>query len=604
MQNKQKGLKGKMEDRKGLEPTGSEATGAAPRIVRELLRTPLFKDLIITSLNDEGSDPRELVRTLVWEDSGFTLGVLGKLPQGIGFLAAFLDELAIQLQNVPPEILREFVFLLGENIDKEAIASLPQSFAPLLDTLLWEDPESRTRLKEGVFEAVSALLRLATGVLERSGPDEPGAAEAVPVFPDSEALGELITALFRWLGKAVGTDEASIQLIREKKISFTKEVLETADFGVIRQALADRHQANRPVTENLISLLISDPVRFASLFKMLSTLLNWLFNILGTALASLEYPGEILASAVLNLIGDLETAEVSNLLNSACLLIKRLHEGSLILGGEEPLFRPVFRNFLEGVLDDLDESTVAAALQALLEDSEVIISVSTDLLLQKPELLKELFPALLLGISALERGVIYVFNQINQLPPEACRCLGKEIEEKVDFREIGALLNALTATVNRILSENPELLETILSRVYRSVDHGEITSLGKTLLAQGLAFARKEELLSITPERAGEAVNVLLGLLNRELGRDPQTLQKTVNSYLAQVNYEQLDTAVASTAALLMGSMEAIPQFAEFVMKWLFEIIRAVLRTALSPKNWGRLFRSAKKKNGKRRRSK
>ncbi len=593
-----------MEDRKGLEPTGSEATGAAPRIARELLRTPLFKDLIISSLNSAGSDPRELVRTLVWEDSAFTLGTLGRLPQGIGYLAAFLDELAIQLQNVPPEILREFVSLLGESIDKEAIASLPQSFAPLLDALIWEDPENRTRLKEGVFEAVSALLRLTTGVLERSGPDEPGAAEPVPVFPDSEALGELITALFKWLGSAVGTDEASIQLIREKKISFTKEVLETADFGVIRQALADRHQANRPVTENLISLLIADPVRFASLFKMLSTLLNWLFNILGTALASLEYPGEILASAVLNLISDLETAEVSNLINSACLLIKRLHEGSLLLGGEEPLFRPVFRNFLEGVLDDLDESTVAAALQALLEDSEVIISVSTDLLLQKPELLKEIFPALLLGINALERGVIYFFNHVNQLPPEAFQRLGREIEEKVDFREIGALLNALTVTVNRMLTENPVLLETILSRIHNSLDHEELTSLGKTLLMQGLAFVRKEELLSITPERAGETVNALLGLLNQELDRDPQKLQRTVNSYLAQVDYEQLDTAVASSADLLAGSMEAIPQLSEFVMNWLFEIIRAVLKTALSPKNWGRLFRSAKKKNEKRRRAK
>ncbi len=262
-----------MEDRKGLGPTGSEAAGAAPRIARELLRTPLFKDLIVTSLNDAGSgNPRELVKTLIWEDSAFTLGVLGKLPQGIGYLAAFLDELGQQLQNVPPEILKEFVFLIGENLDKEAIASVPRSFAPLLNKLLWEDPENRTRLKEGAFEAVSALMRLLTGFLGKDGVAETGETEPAPVYPDPEALGELITALFRWLGKAVGTDDHSIELIREKKIAYTREVLETADFGVIRQALADRARANRPVTENLLSLLISDPVRFASLFKMLSTL--------------------------------------------------------------------------------------------------------------------------------------------------------------------------------------------------------------------------------------------------------------------------------------------------------------------------------------------
>lgn len=591
-----------MEDRKGLGPTGSEASGAAPRIARELLRTPLFKDLIVTSLNDAGSgNPRELVKTLIWEDSAFTLGVLGKLPQGIGYLAAFLDELGQQLQNVPPEILKEFVFLIGENLDKEAIASVPRSFAPLLNKLLWEDPENRTRLKEGAFEAVSALMRLLTGFLGKDGVAETGETEPAPVYPDPEALGELITALFRWLGKAVGTDDHSIELIREKKIAFTREVLETADFGVIRQALADRARANRPVTENLLSLLISDPVRFASLFKMLSTLLNTLFNILGTAIASLEYPPEILASAVMNLLSDLETAEISKLVNSVSLLIKRIHEGSLILGREEPLFRPVFRNLLEGVLDDLDESTVAAALQALLEDSEVIISVSADLMLQKPELLKKTFPALLLGLNAALRGAVYLLTQINQLPPEAYRRLGRELEEKADFREIGALINALIGMVNRILAENPELPEMILTRIHRTIDHEALKSLGGTLLMNGLSFVRKEELFKITPETAGTAINALLALLNQELERDPQKLQKTVNSYLGQVDYAQLDATVTSSAALLAGTMEANPQFAGFVMNWFFTIVRAVIKTVLKPKNWGRLFRSAKKKNGKRR---
>ena len=594
-----------MEDRKERGPAGSKEAGAAPGIARELLRTPLFKELILTSLGEGGSeDPRELAKTVVWEDSAFTLGLLGKLPQMIGYWADFLDELGRQLQNVPPETLREFVSVLGENLDLEALASVPKSFVPLLDTLLWEDPESRTRLKEGASGAVSVLLRLTADILSRNGAAESGKGGAAPVYPDPEALGGLITALFRSLGEAVGTDAPSIQLLREEKISFTKEVLETADFGVIRQALADRAAANRPVTENLVSLLIADPVRFASLFKMLTTLFNTLFNILGTAFASLEYPGEILASAVLNLLSELETAEISNLVNSLCRLVEKLHEGSLILGREEPLFRPVFRNFLEGVLDDLDEGAVAAALQALLEDSEVIISESTDLILQKPELLKELFPALLLGINALGRGTVYLLNQIGRLPPETYRRLGKELEEKAEFQELGMLISALAAMINRMLTENPGLLETALSRIYRSVDHEEIKALGGTLLVQGFAFAGKEGLLNVPPESAGAAVNSLLGLLNRELGRDPQKLQETFNSYLAQVDYEQLDTAVAGTAGLMAGTMEANPQFAEFVMNWLFEIIRAVLRTVFSPKNWGRLFRSAKKKNGKRRRAK
>lgn len=592
-----------MEDRNGIEPAGHEAAGAGPRIARELLRTPVFKDLIISGLNsDDAEDPRELVRALLWEDAGFTFGILGHLPKKINSLVAFLDELGIQLQILPPEMLREFISQLGNNLDREAFRSLPRSYAPLLNALLWEDPEKRAQLRRGVHETMSALMRLAADAL-RGGEEARLGADTAPEYPDPQALGELITALFRWLGEAAGKDPAVIRASSDKKIAFIHEVLDSADFGVIRQTLVHRAQANRPVKEALLGLLIGDPVRFANLFKLLSTAFNGLFNTLATAVSSLDYPSEILASAVFNLVEDLETAEIAALVNSLCRFIGKLHEGSLILGRDEPLFRPVLRNLMEGVLGEIDAEALAGALQALLEDSEVILTVTADVLLQTPGLLGKVFPALLLGLNALLRGAVHFINRLEQLPPETFRRLGRELKEKADLEEVGALLNALVAMLNRVLNENPDLLETTLSRLYRSLDKEGLRSLGGSLLSGGLDFARGEALFGLTPQTAGDATNALLTSYNLKVDQDRKILQETLNTYLGRLDYGQLDQAVANTAALLGEGLEANPQFTEFVMKWLFTIMRAVIKIALSPKNWGRLFRSAEKKNGKRRQS-
>jgi len=55
--------------------------GLAARVLRELVRTPAFRELV--KLNLAETDPeraRELVRTLLWEDPNLSLSAAGVTP--------------------------------------------------------------------------------------------------------------------------------------------------------------------------------------------------------------------------------------------------------------------------------------------------------------------------------------------------------------------------------------------------------------------------------------------------------------------------------------------------------------------------------------------
>ena len=145
-------------EEKRFKPGKTGEISAGPRIMRQLLRTPMFKDL--AALSVDAKDPesaRELARTLLWEDAAFSFGMLGGLPQDINILLAFLDEIGIQLHHVPPELLQQFVTEMAAKIDREALKALPETYAPLLKTLIWEDAERRAKYKNGWFRGTECL---------------------------------------------------------------------------------------------------------------------------------------------------------------------------------------------------------------------------------------------------------------------------------------------------------------------------------------------------------------------------------------------------------------------------------------------------------------
>ena len=83
---------------------------AADRILRELIRTPKFKESIIIVLNS--IDPpaaRSLVRTLFWQDPGLLMSLMGSLPALINVGSEALAEVAAQMNTMPMPLLQDFL---------------------------------------------------------------------------------------------------------------------------------------------------------------------------------------------------------------------------------------------------------------------------------------------------------------------------------------------------------------------------------------------------------------------------------------------------------------------------------------------------------------
>jgi hypothetical protein len=459
------------------------------RNLEELLRTPAVKDQLIAHLEYlEPEKARELIKILLWSDSAFSFGMLGQLSRSLNFTVAFFDELGQQLQKIPPHLLREFAAEMIRTVDLESIRALPRAYAPLLVT-----------------------LNLAAG----EGPEE-------------------------------------IRQNQERKIRLLQEAIRAADFGKIRKGLTKQAEVNYPVIESVVATMVSDPVIFANLINILPPLLNNLLKGTARTLEVIDFPPEILASAVFNLIDKLDAEELGAIINNLSSLINKLHEGSAVLGQPEPRFRSVMQSFLEKGLLNLDEKEAAAALTALGEDLEVLCRAISDTVVQKPELLEEICPALLQGLGAGMRGLTYMLEQLDNLPSKSLPNLTRGLESSV-FTEGPKLVNALTVLGNRIMAENPVFLEKVLGELSQSLDRAETAKI----------------------------LNSCLLSYNRRLTEEQDQLKGKGSLYLEQLDQEELSRALLLTSGRLSETLAGNPRLSRVLLKSFFRILGGAIRGAL-----------------------
>jgi hypothetical protein len=184
--------------------TGVEQSGALPRVMRELIRTPVFRELL--KLNLQESPPgtaAELARTVLWEDVDVTLSLLGSSPQAVNFLSEFLVETGRQFQNFPAEVLQIFIRQMGEKVDVESLQALPGAVSPVIDTLLWSDPAAVQGLHNLLAAVANASLWGASGMLSRLEEAPPTSGKRTSL--DAEAVAELINSGARSLSKAAAS---------------------------------------------------------------------------------------------------------------------------------------------------------------------------------------------------------------------------------------------------------------------------------------------------------------------------------------------------------------------------------------------------------------
>jgi len=110
----------------------------AGTLLKELISKPALKDDLRAVLKSmDGPDAgRELVKTFLWQDIEFSLGLMGGLPLIANALIRIFDELLAQLgDKFSPELLRGFIASLLEDIDTATLGQAIKRLHPLLDTL-------------------------------------------------------------------------------------------------------------------------------------------------------------------------------------------------------------------------------------------------------------------------------------------------------------------------------------------------------------------------------------------------------------------------------------------------------------------------------------
>jgi hypothetical protein len=111
---------------------------SANTFLKELLKKPSIKDdvrAVLKSMDDPDAG-RELVRTFLWQDVEFSLGVLSGLPAIANVLIRAFDEILEQVDDkFAPELLHGFVESILAEIDTETLGKAMRKLRPIVENL-------------------------------------------------------------------------------------------------------------------------------------------------------------------------------------------------------------------------------------------------------------------------------------------------------------------------------------------------------------------------------------------------------------------------------------------------------------------------------------
>ncbi len=172
--------------------------GAGARVLREIIRTPAFLEMIKT--NSQGLDPaeaRELVRAFLWEDPELSLSMVGTVPELVNYLAAAVLELGRQMNNFPGGLLEQYVEQAAAEIDLDVFRQYPEVFGPLLENM-----GGYRAAAAGFGAAVNATARFVTRAAKRNPDFVRDAVSGVDWREIGRAAFAVARSLARWLLQA------------------------------------------------------------------------------------------------------------------------------------------------------------------------------------------------------------------------------------------------------------------------------------------------------------------------------------------------------------------------------------------------------------------
>jgi hypothetical protein len=525
---------------------------AAPGVLREILRTPAFRELIRIQLGGvDGGTGRELVRTLVEEEVELPLDLASCSPAAVDAAVAAAVEVGRRLSGLPDPLLRAYVQDIVDDLDAHAARELPRVWGPMLVRTL---PFATAVLAEAV-EGVARSL------------DEPGLrAEVVTEILeglDAARVGSAINALSALV---IHVQADAPDVIAGADV--VGRLMDGVDSGKLRKAATSLSGLGRDAALAAVERGLGDPVVLANTVVALAPLVNDGLAVAAGLLDRLELPDELLASAVLGLIDDIDGRTLGRIATGAAAAINGMHAGSLTLGATEPAFRATMADLLDEVLQTLDGATVARAVVALGEDGETLSAVLADWIRRDPAVLRAWAATAAQTGAPLVRGATSVVREVNALGDEPLAAATASFADAAEPREVAHLVNELAALTLRL--QQPRTEPALLRGLVTELDLGRLGEAAATLADQ-LARAGAEHPQvrdALAPRAVGTRINRLLRRFNRYMEHEfeDNALLQVVDT----VDPVELEQAWRNVLGLLTGTAVSSA-----------ELVRAVVRPAV-----------------------
>ncbi len=501
-------------------------------IVRELLRTPAFRELVKSNLQaatDE--DARQLAHTLIWEDVDVSLGAASRLSLVVNSLIQVLGELNGLLEQASPRVRRAFFARLAEEMDGEALKEQAVRLLENLHVLLWEDEQ----IKAGVGGWLAGLANHGLAQLARMHEQDP------------RRLAEPLRAV---LG----------------------EILPRLDFGLVRRGVTAMADSTAEVLPAALERVAGDSVLLANLLAALPSVVNAALATAGRAVAAADMPGEVLASTVFNLIQKVDTESLATLVDALGANLLALHSGSLVLGRHEPHLRAVLTGFGQDVLARVDHGRLADVAVALGEDAGTISRVAADLLLRDPELAGTVVSAYLGAAQAAAAGAADAMAGLGRLSD---RDLDRVVDRlrDVDPTRASRLLNEAAALAWRVLERDPDLGSRAAQQALDALDTETLGRVASRLLVPAL----RARLAALSPRQAGRAVGAGLSRVADALERDPTLVRDAVDAALKDMDPERTRRLVDGTVGQVKEAVGQRPELVKALVQPLVAALGSLL---------------------------
>jgi hypothetical protein len=530
----------------------------AARVLREVLRTPPFREVLRLHRSElQRGGGRALVQTLLQEDPEVWLGLVSATPSLVNTITESLTELGRELAALPPGLVDGYLEEVVREIDRGTLRDLPVVWAPIL--------------ARGLPGVLNLLLDSVAGVAASLGSLDPAAREAamkrLGQGVDTEQVAGAVNELAALI---IGLGRDHPTLLESPPGPDWASLVRSIDHGKLREAVLVASGVVRRSAEPLLAQWLNDPISSANLLLALPALMNDGVRLLSFVVDQMDLPDELFASATFNVLRELDLAAVSGLVNGVARVLNILHQGSVTLGLEEPAFKEVFAELLDGVLESLDHRALADAVVALADDGDVMARVLARRFTTDSALLSVTLETTVRVLNVALVTGREVLREIDQLPDAALEQMGARLDA-VEPRALAELGVGVLRSVIRAerLWGRPGWSDEVLAAVdWEEV--GEVVWRLVTPLAQGTVAAGWRRYRH-RPEDLGAWLSGQIEQFNRAVDADPEGVSTFVPRVLSVVDPQELNRALGTAWHLLRGAVYATAQS------------RPLLRILLSP---------------------